>query len=313
MYDKENNLKSPLFPQGITEFTNAGMMAGAATVNFSENGYEDFSGFFGATSTYGSFSYLKYGPIRLFSQIAQDSNLKVGKLIWVVGHSGPETAEDSRTHFGIFAPGVTQLFPEGHIINVHPWEHNEVAPSLSAALNTEVPIVAIHLTRPPIKIPDRKALEMAHHFESSKGAYIIKDFDENKKKEGVVIVRGTSSTNSIVQILPALKKNGPNVKIIAAISWELYRRQDKKYRELIIAPNQWKDTMVITNGALRLMNNWISNPMVKKYSMSPDFDNRWRTGGSVDQIIEESQLDTGSILSGIKKFAKERAWRLNNI
>ena len=71
--------------------------------------------------------------------------------------------------------------------------------------------------------------------------------------------------------------------------------------------DQWKDTMVITNGALRLMNNWISNPMVKKYSMSPDFDNRWRTGGSLDQIIEESQLDTGSILSRIKKFAKERA------
>ena len=311
LYDKENNLKSPLFPQGITEFTNAGMMAGAATVNFSENGYEDFSGFFGATSTYGSFSYLKYGPIRLFSQIAQDSNLKVGKLIWVVGHSGPETAEDSRTHFGIFAPGVTQLFPEGHIINVHPWEHNEVAPSLSAALNTEVPIVAIHLTRPPIKIPDRKALKMAHHFESSKGAYIIKDFDENKKKEGIVIVRGTSSTNSIVQILPTLKKSGPNVKIVAAISWELYKRQDKKYRELIIAPNQWNDTMVITNGALRLMNNWISNPMVKKYSMSPDFDNRWRTGGSVGQIIEESQLDPESILNGIKKFAKERLQRLN--
>ena len=313
LYDKENNLKSPLFPQGITEFTNAGMMAGAATVNFSENAYDNFSGFFGATSTYGSFSYLKYGPIRLFSQIAQDSNLKVGKLIWVVGHSGPETAEDSRTHFGIFAPGVTQLFPEGHIINLHPWEHNEVAPSLSAALNTEVPIVAIHLTRPPIKIPDRKALMMPHHFESSRGAYIIKDFDENKKKEGVVIVRGTSSTNSVIQILPALKENGPNVKIVAAISWELFKRQDKKYRELIIAPSQWNDTMVITNGALRLMNNWISNAMVKKYSMSPDFDNRWRTGGSVEQIIEESQLDPESISNGIKKFAKERLRRLNNI
>ena len=152
---------------------------------------------------------------------------------------------------------------------------------------------------------------MAHHFESSKGAYIIKDFDENKKKEGIVIVRGTSSTNSIVQILPTLKKSGPNVKIVAAISWELYKRQDKKYRELIIAPNQWNDTMVITNGALRLMNNWISNPTVKKYSMSPDFDNRWRTGGSVGQIIEESQLDPESILNGIKKFAKERLQRLN--
>ena len=313
LYDKDNNLKSPLFPQGITEFTNAGMMAGAATVNFSENVYDDFSGFFGATSTYGSFSYLKYGPIRLFSQIAQDSNLKVGKLIWVVGHSGPETAEDSRTHFGIFAPGVTQLFPEGHVINLHPWEHNEVAPCLVAALNTEVPIVAIHLTRPSIKIPDRKALKMAHHFEASKGAYIIKDFDENQKKEGVVIVRGTSSTNSIIQILPNLKKNGPNVKIVAAISWELYKRQDKKYREFVLAPNQWKDTMVITNGALKLMNNWISNPMVKKYSLSPDFDNRWRTGGSLDQIIKESRLDPNSILRGIKKFAQDRFKRLKDI
>ena len=40
------------------------------------------------------------------------TELKVGKVIWVAGHSGPETAEDSRTHFGIFETGVTQLFPE---------------------------------------------------------------------------------------------------------------------------------------------------------------------------------------------------------
>ena len=40
--------------------------------------------------------------------------------------AGPETAEDSRTHFGIYSPGVTQLFPDGAIINLHPWEYNEV-------------------------------------------------------------------------------------------------------------------------------------------------------------------------------------------
>ena len=61
------------------------------------------------------------------------------------------------------------------------------------------------------------------------------------------------------------------------------------------------------------MNNWISNPTVKKYSMFPDFDNRLRIGGILDQIIEDTQLDTESILSRIKKFAKERAQRLNNI
>jgi transketolase len=310
LFDKTENPDSPLMPQGITEFANSGMLAGLATVNFNEDPYEEFNGFYGAMSTYGSFSYLKYGPIRLFSQIAQDSNLKVGKLIWVAGHSGPETAEDSRTHFGIFAPGVTQLFPDGHVINLHPWEHNEVAPALAAAMSTDVPVVALHLTRPPVIIPDRKALGMASYKEAAKGAYIIKNYDKDKPQEGVVIVRGTSSTSSLVSILPKIIKEGPNVKIVAAISWELFKAQNKEYRESVISENEWMDAMVITNGAIRLMHKWIANRIVEEYSMSPDFDNQWRTGGSLDEIIAESKLDSESVWNGIIKFTSEREKRL---
>ena len=312
-FNKDSNTDSPLMPQGITEFTNAGMLAGLTSVNFNEDPYEEFNGFYGAMSTYGSFSYLKYGPIRLFSQLAQDSDLKVGKLIWIAGHSGPETAEDSRTHFGIFAPGVTQLFPQGHIINLHPWEHNEVAPALAAAMNTNVPIIAIHLTRPPVEIPDRNELDIASHLDASKGAYIIKNYDSNKNKDGVVIIRGTSSINSLIKILPQIKSDGPNVKIIAAISWELFRLQPLEYQQRIISDMEWPDSMVITNGAISLMKNWISNRVVQDYSLSPDFDNRWRTGGSVDEIIAESKLDSQSLLEGIKRFANERNDRLNRL
>ena len=305
LYDKKNNLDSPLFPQGITEFTNAGMMAGAATVNFAKDTYETFNGYIGAASTYGSFSYLKYGPFRLFSQIAQDSNLKVGKVIWVVGHSGPETAEDSRTHFGIFSPGVTHLFPNGHIINIHPWEHNEVAPSLSAALSTDIPIVAIHLTRPPIVIPNRNEMNIASHLDAAKGAYVIKDYNSRKKKKGVIIVRGTSSTDSIIQLLPQLEEKGLNIKIIAAISWELFNRQSKEYQNSIICDAEWNNSMIITNSSIKLMHNWIANNTVTKYSMSPDYDNKWRTGGSVNQIIKESRLDPKSIMEGIERFISD--------
>jgi transketolase len=58
------------------------------------------------------------------------------------------------------------------------------------------------------------------------------------------------------------------------------------------------------------MQNWISNFMVKKYSLSPDHDNKWRTGGRVDQIIAESHLDPDSLLNGIKKFVQDRSKRL---
>ena len=311
MYDKEKNTNSPLMPQGITEFTNSGMMAGLATVNFNKDTFDQYNGFIGSFSTYGSFSYLKYGPIRLFSQVAQDSQIKVGRLLWIVGHSGPETAEDSRTHFGIFAPGVTQLFPTGHIINLHPWEHNDVAPALAAAFSTDVPIVALHLTRPAIEVPDREKLGIASHFEASKGAYLIRDYD-NRPKEGVVIVRGTSSTNTVVSILEQIGSEH-NVKIVSAVSWELFRRQDQAYKDSIISEIEWSDSMIVTNTGLRIMHNWISNRIVSEYSVSPDWDDSWRTGGSLDEIIDEAHLSPRWVLEAIQKFASERNSRLERL
>jgi transketolase len=241
--------------------------------------------------------------MRLFSQLAQDSDFKVGRIIWIAGHSGPETAEDSRTHFGIFAPGVTQLFPQGQIINLHPWEHNEVVPALGAALSTDVPIIALHLTRPPIEIPDREVLGIPSHFEAAKGAYIIKDYDPDKPNKGTIIVRGTSATNSIVKLLPKLKTEGPNVKIVAAISYGLFSLQDKEYKKRVLSNWDWDNSMIVANQALQLMYNWIGNRDLKKYALTPDWDNRWRTGGSLEEIIEESHLDPDHVWEGITRFA----------
>ena len=69
--------------------------------------------------------------------------------------------------------------------------------------------------------------------------------------------------------------------------------------------NNWNDTIVTTNGALRLMNNWILDLTVQKYSISIDFDNRWTTWGSIDQIVKESQLDLESIFNGVKNLLKK--------
>ena len=128
-----------------------------------------------------------------------------------------------------------------------------------------------------------------------------------------MIIRGTSSINSLIKILSQIKSDGPNVKIIAAISWELFRLQPLEYQQRIISDIEWPDSMIITNGAISLMKNWISNRLVNEYSLSPDFDNRWRTGGSVDEIIAESKLDPQSLLDGINRFANERNDRLNRL
>ncbi|HYM82735.1 MAG TPA: transketolase [Candidatus Dormibacteraeota bacterium] len=309
-YERDANPTGSLLPTEITEFTNAGMLAGMATVNLAEDPFASFDGFWGAVSTYGSFSYLKYGPLRLFSQLAQDSELKLGRVLYVAGHSGPETAEDSRTHFGIFSPGVMQLFPKGHAIELHPWEYNEVPVLLAAAFRTDVPIVVLHLTRPPIEIPDRAALGMPSHLEAARGAYVLRDWRAGEPRAGTVFVRGTMSTQNLVALFPELDRRGLNVRVVAAESEELFRRQDPAYRESIASDAHRLDAMVVTNGAVKLMRDWASGPVVEAYSLGADWDDRWRTGGSVDEVIEEAHLDQGHILEAVERFVRERDARL---
>ncbi|MGC9140576.1 transketolase-like TK C-terminal-containing protein, partial [Athalassotoga sp.] len=297
-YDRDSNLDGVLLPQEITEFANAGISAGVASVNLSDRPYENFNGFWMATSTYGAFAYLKYGPYRLFSQMAQDCPVKLGKILWVVGHSGPETADDSRTHFGIFSTVVTQLFPKGHIINIYPWEANEVPVLLGAALSKDVPIVAIHLTRPPIEIPDRERIKIPSHLDAAKGAYLIRDF-KSGKRDGTILVRGTMTTYNLLKILNILDDKY-NLKIVSIPSKELFDMQPKEYREKILPWKDWEESMVITNESLKAVEDWIATKRYIQYCMSSDWDNRWRTGGTVDEVIDEAHLSSEYILKGIE-------------
>ncbi len=312
-YSRDKNPEGVLLPQEITENVNAGIMVGAASVNFSENPFQEFNGFYGTCSTYGSFVYLKYGMMRLFSQMAQDGQLKMGKVIWVAGHSGPETADDSRTHFGIFEPGVTQLFPEGQVIDAHPWEHNEVAPVLGAWMKTNVPIIALHLTRPPVEIPDREALDIPSFLEAARGAYVIRPYRLGLKPMGTVIVQGTSTMANILKILPQLDEAKLNVKIVAAISPQLFALQDLSYQREVLSDTDWIDSTVISNRALRLMSDWIKTDVAREYAMCSDWDNRWRTGGTVDEVLEEAHLSPQWLLNGIERFVRERESRFRHL
>jgi transketolase len=312
-YQRDANPRGTLLPQQITEFTNSGVACGIASVNLAEDPFAAFNGFWGACSTYGSFSYLKYGEMRLFSQLAQDCELRVGKVLWIAGHSGPETAEDSRTHFGIFETGVTQLFPDGAVIDLHPWEHNEVPVVLAAAFRQAAPIVALHLTRPNIEIPDRAALGMPSHTAAGRGAYIMRPYRAGRPRMGTVFVQGTMTTANLVKILPKLDEKVLNVKIVAAISPQLFALQDAAYRESVASAADRIDAMVISNRARRVMHDWIAHPIVAEYSLTSDWDDRWRTGGTVEEVVAEGHLSPDHLLAGIERFARDRALRLRRL
>jgi transketolase len=53
--------------------------------------------------------------------------------------------------------------------------------------------------------------------------------------------------------------------------------------------------------------------VAREYSLSSDWDDRWRTGGSVDEVIEEAHLDEAHIPAALERFAGERTERLGRL
>ena len=73
------------------------------------------------------------------------------------------------------------------------------------------------------------------------------------------------------------------------------------------------DSTVITTQARWLMHDWLFNKIAEEYALSADWDNRWRTGGTVDEVLEEAHLSKEWILKGIERFVRERNERLGRL
>jgi transketolase len=131
-----------------------------------------------------------------------------------------------------------------------------------------------------------------------------------QQARGTVVVQGTSSTANLVKVLPDLDRLGLNVKVVAAISPQLFRLQSREYQDEVLSLADRLDSMAITNRGRRLMHDWLGGPISEEYTLSSDFDDRWRTGGTLDEVIEEAQLDPKHILEGIERFVEDREKRL---
>ena len=130
---------------------------------------------------------------------------------------------------------------------------------------------------------------------------------------GTVFVQGTSTTANLVKILPQLDERELNVKIVAAISPQLFALQDQRYRDEIASAADRVDAMVISNRSRRVMRDWIEHPVVAEYSLTSDWDDRWRTGGTVDEVIAEAHLSPQHLLAGIERFVADRKRRLARV
>jgi transketolase len=312
-YDPETNPLGTRLKAAIQEAGNASTAIGLVSQSASVDP-EKFAGVWAISGTYGAFTPLMYTPARVWSQQNQDSKFRMGVLHILVGHSGPETAADGRTHFGIFAPQVWRLFPRGQVIHLNLWDYNDVAPAYFAAAeiaarDPKVGIIILEVARPDFPVADRSRFADMDLKAAAKGFYVIRDFAPGPR-HGYVVAQGSSSTVNVVSVLQKLDDAGINVKVISAVSEELFERQPEAYRRSVLPPEALYDLMIVSTGTRRVWPLRDVGPLTDEYSLTSDWDNQWLTGGLAPEVIAEAHLDPQSIVDGISRFAKERDQRV---
>ena len=180
-----------------------------------------------------------------------------------------------------------------------------------AAREAKVSVITLEVARPDFPVADRSTFADTDLTAAAKGLYVIRDFAPDQPRHGYVIVQGSSSTVNLLKALPKLEAAGINVKVVAAISEELFDRQSAAYRHSVLPPEALYDAMVVSTGTRRSMPIRDLGPLTDAYSLTSDWDNQWLTGGLEPDVIAEAHLDPESILAGIKRFAEARSERLD--
>jgi transketolase len=313
-YDPESNPLGTRLKAAIQEAGNVSSAIGLVGQSASLDP-DRFAGVWAFSGTYGAFTPLMYLPARVWSQQNQDSKFRTGVLHILAGHSGPETAADARTHFGIFSPQVWKLFPRDQVINLSFWDYNDVASGYFAAAeiaarDKKVGIIIIEVARPDFRVADRGRFADTDLRAAAKGLYVIRDFAPGRPRHGYVVAQGASSTFNLVSVLPRLEDAGINVKVIAAVSEELFDRQPEAYRHSVLPPEAHQDLMFVSSGTRRIWPLRNVGSLTDAYSLTADWDNQWLTGGLEADVIAEAHLDADSILAGVQRFARDRPARL---
>ncbi len=87
----------------------------------------------------------------------------------------------------------------------------------------------------------------------------------------------------------------------------------EEYRLRTLSPGDRADSTVVTTQARRSMHDWLFNETAEEYALSADWDDRWRTGGTLGEVIDEAHLSSRWILQGIERFVRGRDTHLAHI
>lgn len=184
------------------------------------NGIIAHGGSFHHVSTFFVFTdYLK-AAIRL-------SALSKLPLTYVMTHDSIAVGEDGPTHEPIDQLAMIRAIP--NTLMLRPADANETRLAWKIALESKDKPVVIALTRQNV----RNLKETENLTGIEKGAYVISDCENPE----LIIIATGSEVELALDAKEILAKEGKNIRVVSMPSMELFRNQDKAYKDQVLPRN----------------------------------------------------------------------------
>lgn len=243
------------------------------------NGMSLYGGIIPFGGTFLIFSDYMRGSIRLAS-------LSHFKVIYIFTHDSVGLGEDGPTHQPVEQLAALRAIP--NLVVIRPADANETAEAWRAAVKEKDNPVAILLTRQSIPVIDRTKYESAQNV--SKGAYVIKDTDDNPE---LILISSGSEVSVTLEAAEKLEDEGFKTRVVSMPSWELFERQSDDYKKSVFPPSVKKRISVeagIKQGWEKYIGDEGISISIETFGLSAPYKKVFEHFGiTAENIVEEAK------------------------
>lgn len=207
--------------------------------------------------------------------------------IWVFTHDSIGVGEDGPTHQPVEHLAALRAIP--NLVVLRPGDANEVAQAWAYAIRHREGPTVLALSRQSMPVLDRSLYSPAEGLK--RGAYVLADIGDHEPE--LILLASGSEVDLIIKAGEKLAAEGKNVRLISFPSWELFRKQEKSYQELVLNP-KIKARLAVEAGVAQGWREWVGDKgiilSIDRFGASAPAGKIYEEFGlSVDDVIRKSE------------------------
>jgi transketolase len=149
----------------------------------------------------------------------------------VFTHDSVALGEDGPTHQPIEQLVGLRAIP--NMIVLRPADANEVREAYKIILNQTHEPTCLVLSRQKLPVFDRNRYAPAEGL--ARGAYVMADAEKGEPQ--VILIASGSELQLCIEAYEGLKQENVAARVVSMPSWELFERQDERYRKTVLPPH----------------------------------------------------------------------------